>query len=64
MGPDVFQFPRTALKAGKHPAIVRDLDTGLPGGREVLFGGSLPALRFLRAFPSYGVGETRSTCRV
>lgn len=33
-----FPFPWWDLKAGKHPAIVHDLDTSLPGGREMLFG--------------------------
>lgn len=53
MGSDMFQFPQIALKAGKHPAIVHALDIGLPGGREMLFGVSLPTQRLLRAFASY-----------
>lgn len=53
MGSDIFQFPQIALKAGKHPAIVHALDIGLPGGREMLFGVSLPTQRLLRAFASY-----------
>lgn len=53
MGSDVFQFPPIALKAGKYPAIVHDLDIGLTGGRERRFGVSLPTPWYLRAFASY-----------